>query len=187
MLKALRLVQLIMGIILILVAVFVILTPQLQLRILGFFLAGAVLLSGLYDLLRYFVTPATQRNAWGIVRVIISVVLGVFLFAGSAQASYIPILVGVWLIFISLVQLVFGGGRQYMGHTSVRRKIQWGAWIALVLGILTVIFPVFFGTLAVWLIGLCLLGAGVYCLVSYFMASRGVKNPPVDQNNILDL
>ena len=60
----------------------------------------SVWLGGVFELVRYFGTPKQARTGWDLVDGILTVVAGLILLTASvgAQATFIPTIVGAWMI-----------------------------------------------------------------------------------------
>ena len=117
----------------------------------------AVRLGGVFEVVRYFGVLKPARTGWDLVNGILTVVVGLILLtaSGGAQATYIPTIVGVWLISWALIRLMIAQALKYLSYTA-GRHLQFSAIGTPILGLLVVLFPVIFGVAAVWMAALAL-------------------------------
>ncbi|MDO5750919.1 MAG: DUF308 domain-containing protein [Rothia sp. (in: high G+C Gram-positive bacteria)] len=169
-------------------AIFMFATPGLQLAALGFFISLLILGSGIVSLIGYFTTPAPVRSGWDLANAIITLLLGVVLMGNTAaeQAALVPTVIGIWLIVDAILRLMVGQRAKYLDYRA-GKSIQWTAWLPLILGVLMVIFPLFFGTVGVWLVAFGFLAFGVFNLVIFASSLGSKKNSSQSPSEIIDL
>ncbi|WP_313969284.1 DUF308 domain-containing protein [uncultured Rothia sp.] len=180
--------SLVTGLLLVAAAVYMFANPATPLAVLGFVFSFAVLLGGVFEVVRYFGVLKPARTGWDLVNGILTVVVGLILLTASAgaQATYIPTIVGVWLIAWALIRLMIAQGLKYLSYAA-GRHLQFSAIGALVLGLLVVLFPMFFGAVAVWLIALVLLLAGLVFVGDFFVSRRTKSTVHISPDGVIDV
>ncbi len=180
--------SLVTGLLLVAAAVYMFANPATPLAVLGFVFSFAVLLGGVFELVRYFGALKPARTGWDLINGILTVVVGLILLTASAgaQATYIPTIVGVWLIAWALIRLMTAQGMKYLSYAA-GRHLQFSAIGTLVLGLLVVLFPMFFGAVAVWLIALVLLLAGLVFVGDFFVSRRTKSTVHISPDGVIDV
>ncbi len=180
--------SLVTGLLLVAAAVYMFANPATPLAVLGFVFSFAVLLGGVFDLVRYFGALKPARTGWDLVNGILTVVVGLILLTESAgaQATYIPTIVGVWLIAWALIRLMTAQGLKYLSYAA-GRHLQFSAIGTLILGLLVLLFPMFFGAVAVWLIALVLLLAGLVFVGDFFVSRRIKSTVHISPDGVIDV
>ena len=180
--------SLVTGLLLVATAIYMFANPATPLAVLGFVFSIAVLLGGVFELVRYFGALKPVRTGWDLINGILTVVVGLILLTASAgaQATYIPTIVGVWLIAWALIRLMTAQGMKYLSYAA-GRHLQFSAIGSLVLGLLVLLFPMFFGTVAVWLIALVLLVAGLVFVGDFFVSRRTKSTVHISPDGVIDV
>ena len=180
--------SLVTGLLLVAAAVYMFANPATPLAVLGFVFSIAVLLGGVFELVRYFGALKPARTGWDLVTGILTVVVGLILLSASAgaQATYIPTIVGVWLIAWALIRLMTAQGLKYLSFAA-GRHLQFSAIGTLILGLLVLLFPMFFGAVAVWLIALVLLLAGLVFVGDFFVSRRTKRTVHISPDGVIDV
>ena len=180
--------SLITGLLLFATAIYMFSNPATPLAVLGFVFSIAVLLGGVFELVRYFGALKPARTGWDLVNGILTVVVGLILLSASAgaQATYIPTIVGVWLIALALIRLMTAQGLKYLSFAA-GRHLQFSAIGTLILGLLVLLFPMFFGAVAVWLIALVLLLAGLVFVGDFFVSRRTKRTVHISPDGVIDV
>ena len=180
--------SLVTGLLLVAAAVYMFANPATPLAVLGFVFSIAVLLGGVFEVVRYFGVLKPARTGWDLVNGILTVVVGLILLTASAgaQATYIPTIVGVWLISWALIRLMIAQGLKYLSY-SAGRHLQVSAIGTLILGLLVVLFPVLFGAVAVWLIALVLMLAGFVFVGDFFVSRRTKRTVHISPDGVIDV
>ena len=180
--------SLVTGLLLVAAAVYMFANPATPLAVLGFVFSIAVLLGGVFELVRYFGALKPARTGWDLVNGILTVVIGLILLSASAgaQATYIPTIVGVWLIAWALIRLMTAQGLKYLSFAA-GRHLQFSAIGTLILGLLVLLFPMFFGAVAVWLIALVLLLAGLVFVGDFFVSRRTKRTVHISPDGVIDV
>lgn len=168
--------SLVTGLLLIAAAIYLFADPATPLVVLGYVFSFAVLLGGVSEVVRYFGTPKQARTGWDLVDGILTVVAGLIMLTASvgAQATYIPIIVGVWMITWALIRMMATQDMKYLDYAA-GRHLQFSAIGSLILGFLVLLFPMIFGVAAVWMAALGLLVTGLV-FVGDFFVSRHTKS-----------
>ena len=176
------------GVLLIIAAVYMFANPAVPLAALGFIFSFAVLLGGVFELVRYFGALKPARTGWDLINGILTVVAGLILLTASAgaQATYIPTIVGVWLIAWALIRLMTAQGMKYLSYAA-GRHLQFSAIGSLIMGLLVVLFPMFFGAVAVWLIALVLMLAGFVFVGDFFVSRRTKRTVHISPDGVIDV
>lgn len=180
--------SLVTGLLLVAAAVYMFANPATPLAVLGFVFSIAVLLGGVFEVVRYFGVLKPARTGWDLVNGILTVVVGLILLSASAgaQATYIPTIVGVWLIAWALIRLMTAQGLKYLSFAA-GRHLQFSAIGTLILGLLVLLFPMFFGAVAVWLIALVLLLAGLVFVGDFFVSRRTKRTVHISPDGVIDV
>ena len=180
--------SLVTGLLLVATAIYMFANPATPLAVLGFVFSFAVLLGGVFELVRYFGALKPARTGWDLVNAILAILVGLLLLSASAgaQATYIPTIVGVWLISWALIRLMTAQGLKYLSY-SAGRHLQFSAIGSLVLGLLVLLFPMFFGAVAVWLIALVLLVAGLVFVGDFFVSRRTKSTVHISPDGVIDV
>ena len=180
--------SLITGLLLFATAIYMFANPATPLAVLGFVFSFAVLLGGVFELVRYFGALKPARTGWDLVNAILTIFVGLLLLSASAgaQATYIPTIVGVWLISWALIRLMIAQGLKYLSY-SAGRHLQFSAIGTLILGLLVVLFPVLFGAVAVWLIALVLMLAGFVFVGDFFVSRRTKSTVHISPDGVIDV
>ena len=144
-------------------------------------------LGGVFELVRYFGTPKQARTGWDLVNGILTVVAGLILLSASAgaQATYIPTIVGVWLIAWALIRLMTAQAMKYLSYAA-GRHLQLSAIGTLILGLLVLLFPMFFGAVAVWMAALGLLVTGLVFVGDFFVSRRTKSTVHISPDGVID-
>lgn len=176
------------GLLLVATAIYMFANPATPLAVLGFVFSIAVLLSGVFELVRYFGALKPARTGWDLVNGILTVVVGLILLSASAgeQATYIPTIVGVWLIAWALIRLMTAQGLKYLGFAA-GRHLQFSAIGTLILGLLVLLFPMFFGVAAVWMAALALLVTGLVFVGDFFVSRRIKRTVHISPDGVIDV
>ncbi|WP_424826395.1 HdeD family acid-resistance protein [Rothia mucilaginosa] len=180
--------SLVTGLLLVATAIYMFANPATPLAVLGFVFSVAVLLGGVFELVRYFGALKPARTGWDLINGILTVVVGLILLTASAgaQATYIPTIVGVWLVAWALIRLMTAQGMKYLSYAA-GRHLQFSAIGSLVLGLLVLLFPMFFGAVAVWLIALVLLVAGLVFVGDFFVSRRTKSTVHISPDGVIDV
>lgn len=180
--------SLVTGLLLVATAIYMFANPATPLAVLGFVFSVAVLLGGVFELVRYFGALKPARTGWDLINGILTVVVGLILLTASAgaQATYIPTIVGVWLVAWALIRLMTAQGVKYLSYAA-GRHLQFSAIGSLVLGLLVLLFPMFFGAVAVWLIALVLMLAGLVFMGDFFVSRRTKSTVHISPDGVIDV
>ena len=175
------------GVLLIIAAVYMFANPAVPLAALGFIFSFAVLLGGVFELVRYFGALKPARTGWDLVNGLLTVLVGIMLLSASAgaQATYIPTIVGVWLVAWALIRLMTAQGMKYLSYAA-GRHLQFSAIGSLVLGLLVLLFPMFFGAVAVWGIALVLMLIGFVFVGDFFVSRRAKRTVHISPDGVID-
>ena len=176
------------GVLLIIAAVYMFANPAVPLAALGFIFSFAVLLGGVFELVRYFGALKPARTGWDLVNGLLTVLVGIMLLSASAgaQATYIPTIVGVWLVAWALIRLMTAQGMKYLSYAA-GRHLQFYAICSLVLGLLVLLFPMFFGAVAVWGIALVLMLIGFVFVGDFFVSRRAKRTVHISPDGVIDV
>ena len=176
------------GLLLVATAIYMFANPATPLAVLGFVFSIAVLLGGVFELVRYFGALKPARTGWDLVNGILTVVVGLILLSASAgaQATYIPTIVGVWLIAWALIRLMTAQGLKYLSFAA-GRHLQFSAIGTLILGLLVLLFPMFFGAVAVWMAALGLLVTGLVFVGDFFVSRRTKSTVHISPDGVIDV
>ena len=179
--------SLIAGIFFLACSIFMFANPSAPLTALGIFFSIIVFIGGVLETIRSFFTPASTRSVWSLISAIITVLVGVLLLSASAaaQAAFIPVIVGVWMIIVGLSRLSAGRRATYLSSGAGKHMVFSGV-VPLILGILICLFPVVFGSVVVWLIALALLLVGMVCIGDFFVSRKANRPGPYD-DGIIDV
>lgn len=174
--------SLIAGIFFLACSIFMFANPSVPLTALGIFFSIIVFIGGVLETIRYFFTPASTRSVWSLISAIITVLVGVLLLSASAaaQAAFIPVIVGVWMIIVGLSRLSAGRRATYLSSGAGKHMVFSGV-VPLILGILICLFPV-----VVWLIALAFLLVGMVCIGDFFVSRKANRPGPYD-DGIIDV
>ena len=180
--------SLVTGLLLVATAIYMFANPATPLAVLGFVFSVAVLLGGVFELVRYFGALKPARTGWDLINGILTVVVGLILLTASAgaQATYIPTIVGVWLVAWALIRLMTAQGMKYLSYAA-GRHLQFSAIGSLVLGLLVLLFPMFFGAVAVWLIALVLMLAGLVFMGDFFVSRHTKSTVHISPDGVIDV
>ena len=180
--------SLVTGLLLIAAAIYMFADPATPLVVLGYVFSFAVLLGGVFEVVRYFGTPKQARTGWDLVDGILTVVAGLILLSASAgaQATYIPTIVGVWLIAWALIRLMTAQGLKYLSFAA-GRHLQFSAIGTLILGLLVLLFPMIFGVAAVWMAALGLLVTGLVFVGDFFVSRRTKSTVHISPDGAIDI
>lgn len=175
------------GLLLVATAIYMFANPATPLAVLGFVFSIAVLLGGVFELVRYFGALKPARTGWDLVNGILTVVAGLILLSASAgaQATYIPTIVGVWLIAWALIRLMTAQAMKYLSYAA-GRHLQLSAIGTLILGLLVLLFPMFFGAVAVWMAALGLLVTGLVFVGDFFVSRRTKSTVHISPDGVID-
>lgn len=180
--------SLVTGLLLIAAAIYMFADPATPLVVLGYVFSFAVLLGGVFEVVRYFGTPKQARTGWDLVDGILTVVAGLILLSASAgaQATYIPTIVGVWLIAWALIRLMTAQAMKYLSYAA-GRHLQFSAIGTLILGLLVLLFPMIFGVAAVWMAALGLLVTGLVFVGDFFVSRRTKSTVHISPDGAIDI
>lgn len=180
--------SLVTGVLLIIAAVYMFANPAVPLAALGFIFSYAVLLGGVFELVRYFGALKPARTGWDLVNGLLTVLVGVMLLSASAgaQATLIPTFVGLWLIVWALIRIMSAQKLKYLSY-GAGRHLQFSAIGTLILGLLVVLFPVLFGAVAVWGIALVLLLIGLVFVGDFFVSRRTKRTVHISPDGVIDV
>ena len=156
--------------------------------VLGFVFSIALLLGGVFELVRYFGALKPARTGWDLVNGILTVVVGLILLSASAgaQATYIPTIVGVWLIAWALIRLMTAQAMKYLSYAA-GRHLQFSAIGTLILGLLVLLFPMCFGVVAVWMAALALMVTGLVFVGDFFVSRRTQRTVHISPDGVIDV
>nr|WP_294454956.1 DUF308 domain-containing protein [uncultured Rothia sp.] len=180
--------SLITGVLLVVISLYLFSNPEVPLAILGSTFAVVILLGGVFELVRYFGALKPARTGWDLVNGILTVVVGLILLSASAgaQATYIPTIVGVWLIAWALIRLMTAQGLKYLSFAA-GRHLQFSAIGTLILGLLVLLFPMCFGVAAVWMAALALLVTGLVFVGDFFVSRRTQRTVHISPDGVIDV
>lgn len=180
--------SLVTGLLLVAAAIYMFANPAIPLVVLGYVFSISVWLGGVFELVRYFGTPKQARTGWDLVNGILTVVVGLILLSASAgaQATYIPTIVGTWMIMWALIRLMTAQGVKYLSYAA-GRHLQLSAIGTLILGLLVVLFPMFFGVAAVWMAALALLVTGLVFVGDFFVSRRTKRTVHISPDGVIDV
>ena len=180
--------SLVTGLLLVATAIYMFANPATPLVVLGFVFSISVLLGGVFELVRYFGAPKPARTGWDLINGILTVVVGLILLTASAgaQATYIPTIVGVWLISWALIRLMTAQGMKYLSYAA-GRHLQLSAIGTLILGLLVVLFPIIYGVAAVWMAALGLLVTGLVFVGDFFVSRRTKSTVHISSDGVIDV
>ena len=176
------------GLLLVATAIYMFANPATPLAVLGFVFSIAVLLGGVFELVRYFGALKPARTGWDLVNGLLTVLVGIMLLSASAgaQATLIPTFVGLWLIVWALIRIMSAQKLKYLSY-GAGRHLQFSAIGTLILGLLVVLFPVLFGAVAVWGIALVLLLIGLVFVGDFFVSRRAKRTVHISPDGVIDV
>ena len=179
--------SLVTGLLLIAAAIYMFANPAIPLVVLGYVFSISVLLGGVFELVHYFGTPKQARTGWDLVDGILTVVAGLILLTDSvgAQATFIPTIVGTWMIMRALIRLMTAQGVKYLSYAA-GRHLQLSAIGTLILGLLVVLFPIIYGVAAVWMAALGLLVTGLVFVGDFFVSRRTKSTVHISPDCVID-
>ena len=180
--------SLVTGLLLVAAAIYMFANPAIQLVALGYVFSSSVLFGGVFELVRYFGTPKQARTGWDLVDGILTVVAGLILLTASvgAQATFIPTIVGAWMITWALIRLMTAQDMKYLNYAA-GRHLQFSAIGTLILGLLVVLFPIIFGVAAVWMAALGLLATGLVFVGDFFVSRRTKRTVHISPDGVIDV
>lgn len=180
--------SLVTGLLLIAAAIYMFANPAIPLVVLGYVFSFAVLLGGVFEVVRYFGTPKQARTGWDLVDGILTVVAGLILLTASVgeQATFIPTIVGTWMIMWALIRLMTAQGLKYLSFAA-GRHLQFSAIGTLILGLLVLLFPMIFGVAAVWMAALALLVTGLVFVGDFFVSRRIKRTVHISPDGVIDV
>ena len=176
------------GVLLIIAAVYMFANPAIPLVVLGYVFSISVWLGGVFELVRYFGALKPARTGWDLVDGILTVVAGLILLTASvgAQATFIPTIVGTWMIMWALIRLMTAQGVKYLSY-GAGRHLQLSAIGTLILGLLVVLFPIIYGVAAVWMAALGLLVTGLVFVGDFFVSRRAKRTVHISPDGVIDV
>ena len=176
------------GLLLIAAAIYMFADPATPLVVLGYVFSFAVLLGGVFEVVRYFGTPKQARTGWDLVDGILTVVAGLILLTASvgAQATYIPTIVGTWMIMWALIRLMTAQEMKHLNYAA-GSHLQFSAIGSLILGFLVLLFPMIFGVAAVWMAALGLLVTGLVFVGDFFVSRRTKSTVHISPDGAIDV
>ena len=176
------------GLLLIAAAIYMFADPASPLVVLGYVFSFAVLLGGVFEVVRYFGTPKQARTGWDLVDGILTVVAGLILLTASvgAQATYIPIVVGIWMVAWALIRLMTAQEMKHLNYAA-GSHLQFSAIGSLILGFLVLLFPMIFGVAAVWMAALGLLVTGLVFVGDFFVSRRTKSTVHISPDGAIDV
>ena len=179
--------SLVTGLLLIAAAIYMFANPAIPLVVLGYVFSISVLLGGVFELVRYFGTPKQARTGWDLVDGILTVVAGLILLTASVgeQATFIPTIVGTWMIMRALIRLMTAQGVKYLSYAA-GRHLQLSAIGTLILGLLVVLFPIIYGVAAVWMAALGLLVTGLVFVGDFLVSRRTKSTVHISPDGVID-
>lgn len=180
--------SLITGVLLVVIALYLFSNPTVPLAILGSTFAVVILLGGVFELVRYFGALKPARTGWDLVNGILTVVVGLILLSASAgaQATYIPTIVGVWLIAWALIRLMTAQGLKYLSFAAARHML-FSAIGVVVFAMAMIYLPTFFGVAAVWMAALALLVTGLVFVGDFFVSRRTKRTVHISPDGVIDV
>ena len=180
--------SLVTGLLLIAAAIYMFADPATPLVVLGYVFSFAVLLGGVFEVVRYFGTPKQARTGWDLVDGILTVVAGLILLTASvgAQATYIPIVVGIWMVAWALIRLMTAQEMKHLNYAA-GSHLQFSAIGSLILGFLVLLFPMIFGVAAVWMAALGLLVTGLVFVGDFFVSRRTKSTVHISPDGAIDI
>ena len=157
------------GVLLIIAAVYMFANPAVPLAALGFIFSFAVLLGGVFELVRYFGALKPARTGWDLVNGLLTVLVGIMLLSASAgaQATLIPTFVGLWLIVWALIRIMSAQKLKYLSYGAGRHLL--------------------FGAVAVWGIALVLLLIGFVFVGDFFVSRRTKRTVHISPDGVIDV
>ena len=103
----------------------------------------------------------------------------------GAQATFIPTIVGTWMIMWALIRLMTAQGVKYLSYAA-GRHLQLSAIGTLILGLLVVLFPIIYGVAAVWMAALGLLVTGLVFVGDFFVSRRTKSTVHISPDGVID-
>jgi len=153
---------LIKGIIMVLLSLFVLINPEDTLKTVAFYLGIGFFITGIILIIRGIsLKKAEESWNWNIIEGIADLILGFLLIvAPVAMAALIPIMIGIWAVFYSILIII----DSFKGAGNGPLKLASGIIIFL-LAYLLIFNPLLFGlTIVIWL-GILLLVAGIFNII----------------------
>lgn len=110
--------------------------------------------------------PKAERHGINLALAILTLIIGISLLGDSAlaQATFIPFLVGFWMLFAGIARLTVG----FAAPKGVKGWLIAGGIATAILGILVMLNPIWSGIALVWLFAIILLVFGVIRVIEFF-------------------
>ena len=174
------------GLLLVATAIYMFANPATPLAVLGFVFSIAVLLGGVFELVRYFGAPKSVRNVWELWGAIGMVVWSLILLNSTDSTQILPIFMGTCL-------LIWGGARIYaalMVKTVIPgagRHMLFSAVGVVAFAMAMIYLPMFFGVAAVWMAALALLVTGLVFVGDFFVSRRTKRTVHISPDGVIDV
>lgn len=150
--------------------------PQASADILGYTIAGVILVIGISDIIRYLMHgDMAQAYKKELITGVIAIIIGlIFLVNVRLIQSIIPFLLGLYILYRGVMKLM---------DAFELRRYNYGNWriamilaaISIILGIVLTIKPLWLVKFIFRLIGIVLIYSGISDIITYRMYTNGVK------------
>ena len=174
------------GLLLVATAIYMFANPATPLAVLGFVFSIAVLLGGVFELVRYFGTPKSGRNVWELWGAIGMVVLGLMLLNSTDSSRILPIFMGLCLLTWSSTRIAAALMLKTVIPGAARHMLFSAAGIAVV-SIAMMQLPMLFGVAVVWLAALALLVTGLVFVGDFFVSRRTKRTVHISPDGVIDV
>ncbi|AOZ72757.1 hypothetical protein BK816_05160 [Boudabousia tangfeifanii] len=160
---------LVVGILYLLTAFFMFVSPLWSLTFFGMFFSFSVLFGGIFDLWFQLSLPASRRSGYGILMAVVTIILSLILLTGSQaeQALLLPVFLAIWFIFFGLLRIV-AGIKLHQLFPGRGRGFSFTGLMLVIIGILVLLSPLFSGTVMVYMIAISFVAVGISRIVDFF-------------------
>ncbi|WP_067782531.1 HdeD family acid-resistance protein [Actinomyces vulturis] len=161
------------GFLFILLAIFIAIVPMWNMVVLGIYISAAILVGGVFDLIRRIQAKRRGLHPGGIAWAVITIICGLILLSGSfaEQATLVPFFVAFWLIFMGVGRMMVGWNLHKVGANMATAMMVTGI-ITTIFGAIAMCFPFITGTVISYMVALAFFVLGIGRVVDFFMGEK---------------
>ncbi|HCS50554.1 DUF308 domain-containing protein [Rubinisphaera sp.] len=160
-------IALLRGVLMVLLGIYALLNPELTLIVFTKILGAFILIDGVFSIIAA-VAGWSESRVWSLARGILSILVGIFIYAHPAVIGAIA---AATLIILMSVQIVAGGVMEIIVAIQKRKAIEGEGWlifdglILILLGFLLFLTPFFWGMVLVRVFGVFAILIGIIAIV----------------------
>lgn len=150
------------GILQIVLAIYLIVNPAVNLLSISWLISFGILLGGISETITYFNIEKDNRDSWLLFSGILNIIIAIYLLSGSfiTLPLVIPVVIGIWLIVYGVIRLI--RAFKLRGKLpNLSNLLIWTGILSILIGLFVYFNPIIASLAAAYLVAISFLYQGV--------------------------